>query len=107
MPQVHRIQLIRIVDVWDHGFTLKKAFVQREGRDDFVTFSDAYTEMLEEPVWFYSWGNTAWLRCPVKRFVSATIRRCVDFAHGPGWAWEIYAGSSVRPKETRERRNRP
>jgi hypothetical protein len=83
------IQFIRITEAWDHGFIAKRALVQTIEIGDFVVYSPAYTEMLEEPVWFYSWGNTVWLRCPLKTFVSATIIRCIDFAHGPGWAWKV------------------
>lgn len=67
-----KTQTRRIVkDEWAHGFARSESFgyrtrpLQREsGAADFVTFSEPYTEHAGEPVWFYSWGNSRWLRCP-------------------------------------------
>lgn len=82
-------RLIPITETWDYGFTKKRPIRYREGMNDFVVFSDVCTMAYKEPVWFYGWGNAVWLRCPLKKFDRATVRRCVDFVHGYGWAWEI------------------
>lgn len=42
-----------------------RPFRRRSGEDDFVAFSEPYTAYCGEPVWFYSWGNSTWLRCPM------------------------------------------
>jgi hypothetical protein len=47
-----------------HGGGTSRAFVPRDGKDDFVTFSQPYTDLQGEPIWFYSWGNARRLRCP-------------------------------------------
>jgi hypothetical protein len=50
---------------WTHGFEKKRKFVRAsDAKDDFVAFSEPYTSIGGEPVWFYSWGNCRWLRCP-------------------------------------------
>jgi hypothetical protein len=57
---------------WNHMYTpseyfpyTRKALEQsKKKEDDFVTFSEPYTEIVGEPVWFYSWGNARWLRSP-------------------------------------------
>lgn len=57
---------------WNHMFRPSEAFSysrrpfqRRTGKDDFVTCSEPYSKMCGEPVWFYSWGNARWLRCPM------------------------------------------
>jgi hypothetical protein len=59
------VEIRRLVTTeWLHGFDAKKPFNPTSGRDDFVTFSEPYTSLFGEPVWFYSWGNVRWLRNP-------------------------------------------
>lgn len=60
-----------VTEEWNHGLAAsehypykKREFQRRDGKDDFVTFSAPYSQMFGEPIWFYSWGNTRWLRCP-------------------------------------------
>ncbi len=43
----------------------RRPFQRLAGDNDFVTYSKAYSKMCGEPVWFYSWGNSRWLRCPM------------------------------------------
>jgi hypothetical protein len=51
---------------WTHGFGRRRKFVRSSWANnaDVVTFSEPYTQLYGEPVWFYSWGNSTWLRCP-------------------------------------------
>lgn len=83
------MRLFPITEMWSHGFGESRPVYRFEGKDDFVTYSAPYTKSCGEPVWFYGSGNWIWLRCPVRIFTTATIRRRVDFAHGPGWGWVI------------------
>lgn len=61
---------IPVTEEWNHmlqpSYT-RRPFQRWAGRDDFVTYSEPYSEECGEPVWFYSWGNTRWLRCPIGR----------------------------------------
>lgn len=56
---------IQVTEEWDHGFRVRRPFRRVASPDDFVTRSDVSSEDVGELVWFYSWGNTRWLRCPV------------------------------------------
>lgn len=65
---------IPVTEEWNHMFRASPHWVgvsrplkRESGDDDFVTFSKPYAEMCGEPVWFYSWGNARWLRCPIGR----------------------------------------
>lgn len=58
---------IPVTDEWDYMFHTKRPFQQRNGVDDCVYFSHTFSEECAEPVWFYSWGNVRWLRCPMGR----------------------------------------
>jgi len=58
---------IPITDEWSHMFRVTRPFRRRYGNDDFVIYSEPYAKECGEPVWFYSWGNTRWLRCPMGR----------------------------------------
>lgn len=81
-----------VTEEWNHGLVAskdypykKRKFKRRDGRDDFVTFSDPHSQMFGEPIWFYSWGNARWLRCPYG---------------APGdrlWVRETWAGQHNRP----------
>lgn len=65
--------IIPVTEEWNHGFKATPSFPYSrrtfrrhlDGRDDFVTFSEPYSREFGEPVWFYSWGNSRWLRCPM------------------------------------------
>lgn len=66
--------LIPVTEEWNHMYQRSQYYgyvsrpLKREsGRDDFVTYSEPYSEECGEPVWFYSWGNARWLRCPIGR----------------------------------------
>lgn len=66
--------VIPVTEEWNHLFRPseffpydRRPFRRVSGRDDFVTISEPYSEMMGEPVWFYSWGNARWLRCPIGR----------------------------------------
>lgn len=56
---------IPVTEEWTAMFGDRLPFRRRSGRDDFVTLSEPYSEECGEPVWFYSWGNARWLRCPI------------------------------------------
>lgn len=66
---------IPVTEEWNHMFKasehfpyVKRPFMRSSvGRDDFATLSEPYTRICGEPVWFYSWGNARWLRCPIGR----------------------------------------
>lgn len=66
------MKFVHIEEEWNHLFRpseyypyAKREFRQEpEDRDDFVTYSEPYSEDLGEPIWFYSWGNRRWLRPP-------------------------------------------
>ena len=66
--------MIPVSEEWNHMFRpsesfpyVRRAFQRRAGRDDFVAYSEPYSRECGEPVWFYSWGNVRWLRCPIGR----------------------------------------
>lgn len=66
--------LIPVTEEWNHMYQPSAYFpygrrpLQREtGEADRVTYSEPYSEECGEPVWFYSWGNARWLRCPIGR----------------------------------------
>lgn len=66
--------VIPVTEEWNHMYQSSECrpFDRRPlrrcfGRDDFVTYSEHYSEKCGEPVWFYSWGNARWLRCPIGR----------------------------------------
>lgn len=62
-----KMQTRRVVKhEWGYMFEVgsKKPLRRLSGRDDFVTRSQPYENLVGEPVWFYSWGNARWLRCP-------------------------------------------
>ena len=50
-----------------HYSYTRRPFQEAKGRADFVTYSEPYSEEYGEPIWFYSWGNARWLRCPIGR----------------------------------------
>jgi hypothetical protein len=60
---------IPVTEEWDHPSLYfshtRRPFQRKEGSGDFVTFSGLYSEECGAPVWFYSWGNGRWLRCPI------------------------------------------
>lgn len=79
--------------------------LQREaGRDDFVILSEPYSEECGEPVWFYSWGNARWLRCPIgipgDRLNSAGDRiSVVEVVMRNGeWAFAVSVEEAARSK---------
>lgn len=66
---------IPVTEEWNHMFRPSEHVVyarrpferKTESKDDFVTYSEPYSDECGEPVWFYSWGNARWLRCPIGR----------------------------------------
>lgn len=66
--------VIPVTEEWNHMYQgteyspyVKRPFQRCSGKGDFVAYSEPYSEMCGEPVWFYSWGNARWLRCPIGR----------------------------------------
>jgi hypothetical protein len=51
---------------WTYGFEKREKFTHATWANgaDFVTLSEPCSRRSGEPVWFYSWGNCRWLRCP-------------------------------------------
>lgn len=68
-----RLQItIPVTEEWNYMFQpsvfylySQRPFQRGSGREDFVTYSEHYSALCREPVWFYSCGNTRWLRCPI------------------------------------------
>lgn len=58
---------IPVTEEWSYMYHMRKPFRRESGRDDFVTHSEPYSDEVGELVWFYSWGNSRWLRCPIGR----------------------------------------
>lgn len=107
---------ILVTEEWNHMFQpseffsyTKRPLRQETGRDDFVCYSDAYSTLCDEPVWFYSWGNARWLRCPIGRpgdrlNKAGDCIAAVDIVRENGqWFWSVSVKEAKFPAKRAQR----